>query len=59
MKPMGDSIKPLLMIVQVDLTDKIFDLNPHRYSSQILHPCLDKNTIFANMNAYLVHHFSA
>ena len=26
MKPMGDIIKPLLMIVQVDLTDKIFAL---------------------------------
>ena len=30
MKPMGDIIKPLLMIFQVDLTDKIFDLNPNR-----------------------------
>ena len=39
MKPMGDIIKPLLMIVPVDWTDKIFDLNPHRYFSQNPHRC--------------------
>ena len=39
MKPMGDITKPLLMIVQVDLTDKISALNPDRYYSQILHLC--------------------
>ena len=34
MKPMGDIIKPLLMIVQVNLTNKIFAL---KYT-QILYP---------------------